>query len=711
MLPQETHSTWARRWIQLTAFLLLGLLGGLTLRLGYWQIYRGPELANQAVAGRSRTEAQRALRGSILDRSGNVLAQSRLVKTVWTDPQQVGNPGVVAGYLSAALGIPVAQLKEILTGPGQFAYVARKITDEEAARVQELIDQKLVSGVYLMEEPLRVYPNGAIAAHVLGFTGIDDQGLAGLEQYYEGMLSPRPGERRIETAADGSAVGVAPLVPDQPGLNLHTTLNLTVQSIVEAELERTVRETKARRGGAVVMDVNTGEILALAAYPDFAPDNYGTDPELWRNWLVTDPISPGSIFKPLTAAAALEEGLVDLETEFVDETGYIEVQGVKLWNWNRVGIGKATLAKVMQESSNVGFATIALKLGAERFYRWMDVFNLTRPTGIDLPGEVIGIRPADPTDLDLATMGFGQTATETPVQMLAAINAIANSGRWVQPHLVRAIGDPTGGTTRAIQPVSRPVISPQTARELWGLLETVVGQGTAHAARVEGYRVAGKTGTATKYDAHGREIKDRYIASFVGFVPADKPEVTVLILLDEPQGERMTMGGQVAAPLFRRMLGNILIQLGIPPATSSGAVEGPGPTPPSAPEPETAALAPAMTWWPVDRAVAEMQRLGYRPELKGTGPVVTGQEPAPGSALAPGVRVVIRADALPPAGPVPVPDLTGLTLRQAGDLLTGLGLEMVAYGGGAVARQSPAPGTPLSVQGRVEVWLEHHTRP
>ncbi|MCG0239310.1 MAG: PASTA domain-containing protein [Firmicutes bacterium] len=704
MVPQEQQPSASRGWIRFTAGVLIGLYGLLTMRLGYWQLLRGPELAAQAAASRTRTISQSALRGSILDRSGRVLAQSRMAKTVWADPQQVRNPEAVADRLSAVLGIPAPRIRELLSGPGQFVYIKRKVTDAEAAQVQALIDQGQVPGVYLMDEPQRVYPNGALAAHVLGFTGIEDQGLAGLEAYYDHLLRPQPGKVQVETTPDGSPVEPGQVVPERPGADLHTSIDLTIQSIVEAELERTVRESQALRGGVIVMDVDTGEILAMAAYPDFSPDNYGSDPTLWRNWLVTDPISPGSIFKPLTAAAALEEGIVDLNTEFVDEAGYIEVQGVKLWNWNRMGTGRGTLATLLEQSSNVGFARLALELGAERFYRWMDIFNLTRRTGIDLPGEAVGTRPAHPTDLDLATMGFGQTATETPVQMLAAINAIANSGRWVQPHLVRAVVDPTTGETREFRPVTRPVISPETARELWALLESVVSRGTAQGARVEGYRVAGKTGTATKYDAAGREIQGRYIASFVGFAPADRPEITVLILLDEPRAERMTMGGQVAAPLFGRIMGKILIHLGIPPTSGSPAEGGKGPAadgnlPGQVP-------VPALTLRPVDRAKAELERSGLVPAVEGSGPVVTDQEPPPGTPLAPGSQVVLRAAPLPADGPVPVPDLTGLTLREAGDLLSALGLEVAAQGGGAVVRQDPAPGTRLPRGSRVAIWLD-----
>lgn len=680
-----------------------GVLG----RLSYWQFARGQELTAKATAWRAKEIPIRAPRGDIVDRRRLPLASNLTSESVFAVPVQVRDKAGTALELSRILDRPVEQILEKLNRRSSYEYIKRKVTEEEARAIRTLQQQGGLQGIGLEPEAKRYYPEGSLAAHVLGFAGIDNQGLAGLEYYYDQYLRGENGAIEVEYDARGYEIagGLKRIVPPRPGLTLVSTIDKAIQLIVERDLEKVIATTNAKRAAIIVMDVRSGEIIALAASPTYDPNRYGEyDPRLWRMWLVADTVSPGSIFKPVTAAGAMEEGLIAPDTPFYD-TGCVRIQdGTKpICNWNNSGFGSGTLADVVRTSSNVGFATIGVKLGADRFYKWLEAFNLRSRTGIDIPGEAVGLAlsldQARKHPRDLATQAFGQTLTVSPVQMLAAVNAIANDGRWVQPHLMREMLDAAGNVVRRHNTVTRQVISAETARELHLMMEQVVSSGTGRAAQVKDYRVAGKTGTAEKFE-HGVKVEGRYIASFVGFAPVPNPKVSVLVMIDEPQG--LSYGGQVAAPVFGMMVGDILRYLGIPPA---GAEQSP-------PEPASPqARVPSVVNLSLGDARQVARESGFVLQVSGgEGMLVSRQFPPAGAEVAPGtpIRVELYEDPPPVAAgePIQVPALSGLTLRQAAEVLANMGLFVRFEGTGAVVRQDPQPGTPVPRGSRVQLWLQ-----
>lgn len=695
---------------------MVALLG----RLGYWQFYKGEELADMGRQIRAFEAPVRAPRGAILDRHGRPLAESQTAWSVSANPKEVKDPAGVAARLAPILKLPAADIQKLLEKRASYVYIKRKASDQQYQQIKAIRDQKgpgglsVLHGINLEPEAKRYYPEGTLAAHVLGIAGLDNQGLEGLEAYYDEQLSGKNGSIEVERDARGYEIvgGERRVVPPQPGLTAVLCIDKALQLILEQAADRAIAVTESKRAALIVMDVPTGCILAMTSRPSFDPNSFGnTDPRDRRMWLVADAVSPGSIFKPITASGAMEEGLVTLQTPFHDPGCMQFAKGTpSVCNWNSAGFGSGTITDVMKTSSNVGFGQIGLMLGAERFYKYLDLFNLTRKTGIDIPGEAMGLqlplKIAKEHPRDLATQAFGQTLTTTPIQMLAAINAIANDGKWVQPHLLMEFRDPSGQRVQRFEPRVRPIISPDTAREVQLLMEKVVSEGTGKGAQVAGYGVAGKTGTAEKF-VEGKKLDGVYIASFAGFAPVPNPRVSVLVMLDEPGGG-LRYGGQIAAPVFSQMVGDILRYLQIPPRTPAG--------PAKAGRPEQVQVPNFVNLTP-DLARAVAKEAGLKLALNGAGgPLVTAQVPPSGAALAPGGTVTLRVDPEPPqgqiAGTIRVPDLTGMTLRQAADLLSGMGLYLHRpEGNGAVVRQEPVPGAAVPQNSRIQLWLQNPARP
>lgn len=693
---------------------MVALLG----RLAYWQFYRGRELAEKGWEIRAHEAPVRAPRGAIVDRNGRPLAESQTAWSISANPREVTDPAGVAARLAPILGMPAADVEKKLRQRASYVYIKRKASDQQYQQIRALKEKepRLLAGIQMDPEAKRYYPEGPLAAHVLGIAGLDNQGLEGLEAYYDEQLRGKNGIIQVERDARGYPIagGEQRVVPPQPGLTAVLCLDKALQLILEQAADRAIAVTQSKRVALIVMDVPTGCILAMTSRPSFDPNNFAsTDARDRRMWLVSDAVSPGSIFKPVTAAAAMEEGLVTLKTPFYDRGCAQFEQGTKpICNWNNSGFGSGTIVDVMKTSSNVGFGQIGLMLGADRFYKYLDLFNLTSKTGIDLPGEAVGLRlplkVAREHPRDLATQAFGQTLTVTPVQMLAAINAIANDGKWVQPHLAMEFRTPDGQTVQKVEPRSRQIISPETAREVQMLMEQVVADGTGKGAQVPGYAVAGKTGTAEKF-VDGKKLEDVYIASFAGFAPVPDPKVSVLVMIDEPGGG-LKYGGQIAAPVFSQMVGDILRYLQIPPQTPvSPAKKGSAGA-------EERVRVPNFVNLPPEQAKAIAREAGLTLNIQGAGgPLVTAQMPPAGATVAPGAAVQVRIDPEPPAAggeTVRVPNLQGMTLRQAADLLSGMGLFLQPpVGSGAVIRQEPAPGAAVPRHTRVQLWLQSPARP
>lgn len=524
-------------------------------------------LSGEALKSRAERQHRDALelhteRGKIFDRNGRVLAASIMVDSVGINTAMIKDYDKTAGELARILKIRKKTLRAKLKKHKGFCWIARKISPDQSQRIRALN----ISGIQLIREPKRFYTNKGLASHVLGFVGTDANGLEGLEFKYDEYL--KQVARKISWGRD--ARGNQFCMDERGGStdskqnhHLILTIDSRIQHVVETQLHGALEETGAHKGMAIVMDPRTGEILAMACEPDFNPTVfYQYSKELRKNRAIGDCFDPGSIFKPFVVAAALDEGVVSAD-ELIDcENGRYTVGRKVIREAEYKKYRELTLRDILKYSSNIGSAKIAEKLGKERLYRRMKQFGFASKTAIDLPGEASGLmRPPEQwTDVDLATIAFGQGVSVTAIQMTAALSGIANNGVIMRPQVVRGIVDNKGQVIHEFAPSEMGrAVSAETARRITSYLTGVVGDedGTGQNAQIFNIPVAGKTGTAQKYDfAEGRYSSEKVITSFVGFFPANDPCMTVLIVLDEPQTKRW--GGQAAAPVFREVAQQII---------------------------------------------------------------------------------------------------------------------------------------------------------
>ena len=628
------------RVLVLAAILALAF-GGLTGRLAWLMIVKRGELTQLAERQYSRTVLLPALRGPIVDRRGTPLATSTATESLFVQPRSVGDPVRVAARLAPVVGLPETEVHAALTSARPFVWLRRKLPPTLAEQVRTLREP----GLGFLPESLRLYPNRELAAHVVGFEGTEG-GLEGIERAFNTELAGVPGKAIAGRDALGREVATQHLLQaSSPGHGVMLTIDSTIQYIAEREVDAAFRRTHAKAAMAVVLEPRSGDILAVAIRPTFNPNTFLDVPssDYWRNRAVTDPFEPGSTFKAILAAAALEEGTVRPDDSIYAENGAITLAGTTIRDWKKYGW--LTFAEVLQNSSNVGSIKVGLSLGRERYFRYMKAFGFGAPTGVGLAGESRG-QLRDPQRwslLSLPTMSIGQEISVTALQLVAAFGAIANDGRLMQPRLVRSTFDADGREARRFEPRPvRQVISTETARTLSRLLVRVVDSGTGRFAAIPGYAVGGKTGTAQKLDpATGRYSRAPGVLSFVGFAPADEPRFAMLVMLDEPKNEKW--GSEAAAPIFAAIGREVLRYLEVPP-----------------------------------RDTQPLQ-------------IVTG-----GDALPPArIRPVSVAETTEADGTRRMPDLAGKTLRQALGTLEPLGVEVRLAGQGRIARQVPAAGEPV----------------
>ncbi len=681
------------------ALVYLGLIG----RMGWLQIYHGNWLQDQSFRYKMRPTPIQPDRGEILDRHGYPLVRNVVCESIFAQPVLIKNKRAAAEALAPILGMKVETLETRMNRPTFAEWLKRKVKPEIVEKVKALE----IKGIGFAPEKCRVYPEGDLAAHVLGITNLDHHGIEGLELYYDKKLMGKPGAIQCEYTAHGQpmAEGDCEVRMGEPGLTLVTTLDIGMQRLAVKAAERARLENRADRVAIIVMDVKTGGLLALAQQPSYDPRLGGnSDPKARRIFTVADTLPPGSIFKPITASAALDSGTITAEST-ISDSGCMQVGGWSICNWDHKALGGVTIREVMAKSSNVGFGKLGIALGRDRFYGYHELFGLTRPTGIDLPGEAVGqwVPKKSATEIDLAIQAFGQTLTVSPIQMLTAIAAIANDGKLMRPHLASAWLDPEGNVVERYQatPV-RQVVKPEVARFVQELMVGVVDRGTGKNARVPGYKIGGKTGTATKVIG-GKVAKGRYIASFVGFAPYPDPQIAVLISVDEPKGAYY--GGQVAAPIMGEVVAEFLDYLDIPPSKVP-PTQPANPWEPAPPRPPEKAVVPSIVNLPVEEARRVARAAGFEISFEPGGvPYVTRQFPLPGATAYKG-GVMTATTILPPPGPekVHVPDLRGKSLRQAAETLALKGLLMEAEGRGVVTAQDPPAesvvpeGTPVSVR-------------
>jgi cell division protein FtsI (penicillin-binding protein 3) len=568
--PARLRRTGAELGVRRIRWLLAiyGLLFLVTFgSLVHVQVLNGADYADRSLRQRARTVELAATRGRVYDREGDVLATSVQSATVYADPRAyrpsetpdglpvppAASADEVAAVLAPVVGADPAALTERLQRDAHFVYVARQLDWEVGERVRELD----LPGIGILTEPRRVYPAAGLAGQVVGFTGIDGEGLQGLEAQYDRVLRGRPGMLAFEQAPGGLDIASGPreLVPPEPGTDLVLTLDREIQHAAERAAADAVAEFSARGASVLVLEVGTGDVLAMASAPTFDPNHRREEDRAnWRNRAVTDVFEPGSTQKALTVAAAIEEGLVTARTTMPVETG-IRVGGKTFTDAYPHPTETWSVTEIMERSSNVGTIKMAQQLGAERLDRYLRDFGYGAPTGVGFPGEGGGLlMPVEHWwATSLPTIAIGQGVAVTLVQLANSYATLANDGVAVQPRVVRGTVGEDGRLTPAAPGSERRVVSPETAAQVRQMLEAaVVGEhGTGARAAVPGYRVAGKTGTARKPNEGARGYSSEYIATFVGFAPLDDPQLVVAVMVDEP---RPFYGGIVAAPVFREVM-------------------------------------------------------------------------------------------------------------------------------------------------------------
>ena len=654
---KNRRQRWFRARIALLGACVMCVALLVIVRAFHVQIATGDRLREMAEDQHLRHLRVSPRRGAIYDRHGAELAVSADVDSVYANPRRLKameqDPQIVARRIAKVLDVDYERLAKRLAADRYFVWIERQVTPNEATRIRELD----IPGIELMTEARRYYPNRHLAAHLLGFADIDGRGIEGIELAYEDRL--RGSDRRVEAIRDrrGHVVFADDMEDDRTiqGQSVVLTIDKAIQHIAERELALGVRTFEARGGSVVVMDPSSGEILALANYPPFNPNEPSKHPIAHRrNRAVVDRFEPGSTVKPFTMAAALASGAVKPNQSINCENGVTRLGGRLLhdahpYEW-------LTPTQILAYSSNIGIAKIALDLGKKDLYRGFRRFGFGEPTGLGVPGETAGILRHYRRwyEIDTAAVSFGQGMSVTNVQLATAMSAIANGGRLMQPMLVRRMSDGHGAIIEENKPRVRRQVVPRRVAKLVGQMLTAVTEpgGTAMEAAVDGYLVAGKTGTAQKADyVHGGYAKDKWLASFIGFAPADRPSVVISVVIDETVIAHY--GGTVAGPVFRRIAEVTLRHMGITPEGRQAvlakkkeqqiAVVETETAPEEEPVEKGESAVPDVRSLPLRQAVIALHAESLVAEVQGSGLVVS-QEPAPGKAVSHGSVVRLQLE-------------------------------------------------------------------
>jgi cell division protein FtsI (penicillin-binding protein 3) len=668
------------RLLFVAAFVLLWMTA-IFGRLAYLQLFRHSEYLTRAQRQQQRSIEITPKRGAIYDRNMHALAMSIPVDSAFAVPAEIADESLAAHLLSGVLGIPREELETRLASSRSFVWLARKLPPEK----KEAIAALNLNGVYFQRENQRYYPKRDLASHVLGFVDLDEKGLAGIEKQLDGEI--RGKSEKIIVMADARQRwfdgGEA---QRDHGASVVLTIDEKIQYIAERELSAAIAKTHAIAGTAVVMNPNTGDILAMANWPKFNPNAAGeVSGQVRMNRAVSVAFEPGSTFKLITLAAALNEGITRPEEVFDCENGAVYIAGHRIRDHKPFGL--LSVSDILAKSSDVGAIKIALRLGAPKFYDYIRAFGFGSHGGIDLPSESRGIlsNQKDWSPISIGAISMGQEVGVTPVQLISAVSAIANGGMLVKPHIVAELR--RGEQTKPVEePVSlsepKRIIKPETAATLRQMMEGVVLRGTGTLAHLDGWTAAGKTGSAQKIDPDtGRYSPTHFIASFTGFAPISNPAVTILVSLDSPVG--LHEGGQVAAPVFKRIAEQVLPYLDVPrdvplrPALLRTAYKKPPANDPEA----------LQDFTPVD--------FSSPPEpLPGASRDANPQE----SGAAPPVTVEVEE-----GGDIAVPDFSGQTMREVTEMCLRQGLHPVLVGSGLAMNQTPAAGAKLRRGAKVSV--------
>ena len=624
------------------AAVFLGLWAiGVEAKLFNEQVLQHDRWVQSAKRQQSQTSPLQAKRGDIVDRKGRVLATSLDVDTIIAVPSAIGDQVATVNQLCAVFrdcsSADRAELVDRLKRNRYFANIRRFVSSDVAAKVAAL----KLDGIGFIKESHREYPNNELAAQVLGFAGADNRGLSGLELAYEPFIRGKDGVVLVQTDARGKAFYNRIERAPTSGSTVELTIDSFLQHVAERELRIGVAENRALGGTAIVMDPHTGEVLAMANEPTFDPNRYREATKVeWHNRAVEDLYEPGSTFKVVTASAAIQEKVMPVDTLIDVRGGRISIGPRVVRDTHDYGI--LSFTDVIVKSSNVGAIRIGFKLGTERLSDYVQKFGFGRPVSPDFPSESAGIvwERSKWTDSALASVSMGYQVGVTPLQMVTAVSSVANGGNYIEPRVVRAVYK--DGRRLAVRPkILRQTVTPETAAAMTTIMEQVVDHGTGTPAKIQGYTIAGKTGTANKL-ANGRYSSDTF-ASFVGFLPSSAPVVTILVVLDSPRGQYGHFGGPVSAPIFKRI------------------------------------------------AEETLRYMGVAPNINPEAPILMVSDQSPDT-HAPEIR---KVDAVSEEVPGTVPDVTGMSAREATQRLASYGLSARVHGDGFVVAQNPPAGTPV----------------
>ncbi len=692
----------------------LYLLGGVLLlwaaavgcRLVQLQVIHYGDWVQRAQRQQQRTIEVTPRRGVIYDRNGRELAMSIKVDSIFAVPSEIPDQANTAALLARILDIEEPELLARMKAARSFCWVARKVDAEQSARVRALN----LRGIYTTQEPKRFYPKRELAAQVLGYVGLDDEGLGGIEREFDTRLKGNPGRMLLSLDARRKGFGRVERNPIA-GQNVVLTIDENIQYIAERELQTAMEQTQAISGTVIVQNPHTGEILALANRPTFNPNTFRqARPELLKNHAVSDIFEPGSVFKIVTYSSAIQEKLVSPDDPIDCQGGVISIGGIRIHDLHKMGV--VPIKDALAHSSDVAAVKIGMKLGDDRFYSYIHNYGFGQQTGIELPGESKGIaRPANRwSKVSIGAISIGQEIGVTPLQLVSMISTIANDGVWSAPRIVAEVTPPTAGAhTVVYRPVGqRRVISTLAAAQMKQMMEGVVLFGTARRAILDGYTSAGKTGTAQKVDPTTHTYsRSKYVASFVGFAPVNDPAVTIAVILDSAVG--LHQGGQISAPVFQRVAQQVLAYLNVPhdaellnPKLKMLRA--------SAKDADLAESSPDRLGDPVETADEAQPgaAVPQQPQAAAQASVVAHAKPgAPTVFVAPpgtpppeprGGTIVLDVG----SGPV-VPLFIGKSLRSAIESAQEAGIEIDAVGSGIAREQAPAAGTRLPAGARVAV--------
>lgn len=691
--------------------LFIALIG----RMFYWQVVKADELQQKAYAQQTKNRIISPKRGTIYDTNGVVLARSVSVETISVTPKNVKDKEKTAQGLSDILGLNYDEVFAKVSKNSSEEKIAQKLDKEVTDKVREWIKAESISGINIYEDTKRYYPKGSFLAQVLGFCGVDNQGLDGLEAKYESILKGVSGQVVVSKDATGKEIPLndESYIPSEDGLNLVLTIDERVQHIVEKYLEQAmIDNAPVEYGTCIVMNPKNGDILAMATAPDYDPNDpfTVTDPEIaanwdnmtvkekttareemWRNRAVTDTYEPGSVFKTVTSSIAIEEGIVtNVDAVNFNCVGYLNVEGWKIQCWRYYNPhGPQSLRKGLMNSCNPVFMNVALKIGKEKFYEYLNAFGVSKGTGSGIIGETAGVihNVDDVTDSTLATAGFGQGFTLTPLNMINVISCIANDGKLMQPRLVKEITDSEGNIVESYEPVVlKQVISEETSDKVLDMMESVVSDGTGRYAQVNGYYVAGKTSTAEQ----GRGENKKYVASFVALAPAEDPTIAIIFNLYNPQGPQGHQGGGICAPVVGKILTEILEYEEVPQDYEYQS---------AIPQ----IVLPDVT----NRTLAEAKKIlvnsGFKYVIDENVPdtaKVVSQMPVAGESLAEKSLVKLFVEGNDTRFSVTVPDVRNMSITEATRALNDMNLNIRVSGSGTAIMQVPSYGTTVE-QGTV----------